>query len=135
MTDTDASLAALAAHTQTRRDSVDTRTRKALKDLRRERAPITLSAVAHRAKVGRNSIYRRPELLALIRAYQPLHEATDAPPPSSSSAGPESSIVAALRSRLTAKDTLIADLRTQLRQRDTIIAALQGELERLAAAT
>ncbi len=134
MTATQASLAALAAHTQTRRDSVDKRVRKALKEMRRENAAITASSVAQRAGVGRNSIYRRPELLAMIRAHQPLEAVTEAHPPRSG-AGPESSIIAALRTRLTAKDTQIADLRTLLRQRDTVTAALQGELERLAAAT
>ena len=48
---TQASLAALAAHTQKRRDSVDTRALKALQVIRREKAPITLSGVARRAGV------------------------------------------------------------------------------------
>ncbi len=49
----------------------------------------------------------------------------DPPPPES-----ETSILAALRSRLTAKETQIADLKAALRQRDNTIAALHGELEK-----
>lgn len=51
MTATEASLKALAAHTQKRRESVDTRACKALRSLRREEADITLSSVARRAGV------------------------------------------------------------------------------------
>jgi len=48
----------------------------------------------------------------------------DPPPP-----GTETSIVAALRARLTAKDTPIAELRAALRERDRTIATLHGELD------
>jgi len=48
----------------------------------------------------------------------------------------ETSIVAALRARLTAKHTQIAELNAALRERDHTIAALHGELEkRIAAAS
>ncbi|EUA41794.1 hypothetical protein I549_0490 [Mycobacterium avium subsp. avium 2285 (R)] len=46
MTVSQASLDALARHTQMRRDSVNSRVLKALKDLRREKAPISISSVA-----------------------------------------------------------------------------------------
>lgn len=90
--------------------------------------------MARRAKVGRNSIHRRPELLALIKSHQPLSMVTDRPAPAPAP-GSESSIIAALQIRLTAKDATIGQLKAQLRQRDDIIATLQGELERLNADT
>jgi hypothetical protein len=119
------------AHPQAlrRRDSP---VEKALKQMCRQNAEITISSVSRRSGVSRTAIHRRKELLALIRAHRPL-EAVDtetAPPPA---ADPETSIVAALRSRLIAKDAQIAELKAQLRQRDQTIAVLHGELEKLIA--
>jgi uncharacterized protein involved in exopolysaccharide biosynthesis len=129
MTVTQTSLDALAAHTRKRRDAVRARVEKALKELRRQHADITISSVSRRAGVTRKSIYRRQDLVALIRAHRPLASVPDdSPPPARDQ---ETSIVAALRARLTAKDTQIADLKTTLRQRDRTIAALHGELEKL----
>lgn len=71
MSATQASVDALAAHTRKRSSAVDTRIDKALKALRREHADITISSVARRAGVTRNSIHRRPEILALVRAQRP----------------------------------------------------------------
>jgi len=45
--------------------------------------------------------------------------------------GTESSIIAALRTRLTVKDTQIAELKAQLRQRAQTIEVLHGELDKL----
>ena len=128
MSATQSSVAALAAHARQRSSAVDTRIDKALKALRREGADITVSSVARRAKVTRNSIHRRKDVLALIRSHRPLTAVTDdvAPAPSG-----DSSIVAALRARLTAKDTQIADLKALLRERDRTIAILHGQLDRL----
>ena len=39
------------------------RARKAIKDLRRQKTPITVSAAAARAGLTRAALYRRPELL------------------------------------------------------------------------
>jgi hypothetical protein len=126
---TQASVDALAAHTRKRSSAVDTRIDKALKALRREHADITISSVARRAGVTRNSIHRRPEILALVRAQRPLTAVTDDTPAPAS--GTDNSIVAALRSRLTAKDTQIAELKAALRQRDHTIAVLHGQLDKL----
>ena len=101
MTVTQASLDALGAHTRKRRDTVRARIEKALRDLRKQNADITISSVARRAGVTRKSIYRREDLLALIHAHRPVVAVPDDPPPP----GTETSIVAALRARLTAKDT------------------------------
>ncbi|EUA41890.1 putative transposase [Mycobacterium avium subsp. avium 2285 (R)] len=51
--------------------------------------------------------------------------------PAPAAAGPESSIVAALRLRLTAKDAQIAELKAALRERDQTIAVLHGEIDKL----
>lgn len=127
---TQASKDALAAHTRQRRDAVSARIEKALKAMRRENAEITISSVSRRAKVTRPSIHRRPRLLALIKAHQTLAAVDTADPPQARPNG-ESGIVAALRSRLTAKDTQIAELKATLRERDQTIATLHGEIDRL----
>ena len=131
MTVTQASLDALAAHTRKRRDTVSHRVEKALRDLRRQNGTITISSVSRRAGVTRKSIYRRDDL-ARIRAHRPVAAVTDdAAPPA---ADQETSIVAALRARLTAKDAQIADLKAALRDRDRTISVLHGELDTLHAA-
>lgn len=128
MTVTQASLDALAAHTRKRRDTVRARIEKALRELRKHNADITISSVARRAGVTRKSIYQRHDLVALIHAHRPVAAVPDDKPPPPDT---ESSIVAALRARLTAKDTQIAELRAALRQRDRTIAALHGQLDKL----
>ena len=72
MTVTQASLDALAAHTRKRGDTVRTRIEKALRELRKQNADITISSVSRRAGVTRKSIYRREDLVALIRAHRPV---------------------------------------------------------------
>jgi hypothetical protein len=131
VTVTQASLDALAAHTRKRRDTVRTRIEKALRDLRRQNADITISSVSRRAGVTRKSIYSRDDLVALIRAHRPV---TALPDDASPQPDTETSIVAALRARLTAKDAQVADLKAALRERDRTIATLHGELDKLHAA-
>jgi hypothetical protein len=128
MSATQASVDALAAHTRKRSGSVDTRIDKAFKALRREGVDITISSVARRAGVTRNSIHRRKDVVARIRAHRPLAAVTDdiAPAP-----GGDTSIIAALRGRLTAKDNHIAELKAALRERDRTIALLHGQLDKL----
>jgi hypothetical protein len=86
--------------------------------------------VSRRAGVTPKSIYRREDLVALIRAHRPVNTLPDDKPPTPDT---ETSIVAALRARLTAKDTQIAQLKATLRERDRTIAALHGALERTGA--
>jgi hypothetical protein len=126
MTATQASIDALAAHTRKRRDTVRARIEKALRELRKQNADITISSVSRRAGVTRKSIYQHDDLVALIRAHRPVAAVPDDPPPPDA----ETSIVAALRARLTTKDTQIAQLKAALRDRDRTIATLHGELER-----
>jgi hypothetical protein len=127
-----ASQAALDAHTRQRSAQVNARIDKAIKKLRRRGAAITVSALAREAGVSRSVIHRRAELREQIRTYAPLTEVPDEPPPAA--IGAESSIVAALRARLKAKDAQNTELKSQLRERDTIIATLHGELARRPAA-
>ena len=103
MTATQASLDALAAHTRKRSDAATARIKNALNQMRRQNAGITISSVSRRSGVSRTAIHRRKELLALIRAHQPVAavDNDETPPP----ADTETSIVAALRSRLITKDT------------------------------
>ena len=110
-----------------RRDTVRARIEKALRELRKQNADIIISSVSRRAGVTRKSIYRREDLVALIRAHRPVAAVPDDSP---LPADTETSIVAALRARLTAKDTQIAQLKAALRERDRTIAALHGELEK-----
>jgi hypothetical protein len=126
VTVTQASLDALATHTRKRRDIVRARIEKALRDLRRQNVDITISSVSRRAGVTRKSIYRRDDLVALIRAHRQVTAVPDDHPPPDT----ETSIIAALRARLTAKDTQIAQLKADLRERDRTIAALHGELDK-----
>jgi hypothetical protein len=122
-------LAGWTAHTRKRSDAVRTRIDKAIKALRREHADITISSVARRAGVTRKSIHHRKDLLAQIRAHRPLTAITDditAPTPDN-----DTSIIAALRARLTAKDTQISELKATLREREQTIAVLHGQLDKL----
>jgi predicted nucleotidyltransferase len=66
------------------------------------------------------------QAVALIRAHRPIAAVTDYSPVSPDT---ESSIIAALRARLTAKDHQIAQLRAALRERDHTIATLHGEAD------
>lgn len=102
--------------------------------MRREKTEITISGVARRAKVTRASIQRRPELRAKIKAHQrlaPVDTTAARPAP----ADGDSSILAALRLRLTAKETEIAELKSLLRERERTIATLHGEIDRLTEST
>src|SRR4026208_975525 len=86
MTVTQASLNALAAHTRTRSDTVRARIEKALRDLRKQNADITISSVARRAGVTSKSIYPREDLLDLIHAPRPAARpcCPPSPPPARS---------------------------------------------------
>jgi hypothetical protein len=131
VTVTQASLDALAAHTHKRSDTVRTRIEKALRDMRRQNAANTISSVSRRAGVTRKSIYRHEDLVAGIRAHRPIEAVTDNP---RAPLEGQTSIIAALRARLTAKDAQIADLKATVRERDRTIAALHGELDKRIAA-
>lgn len=115
---------ALAAHARQR--SMDSRRRiqRALRDLRSKDQTININVVAKKAKVSRKTIYSHPDLRAQIQAHSRVRAVpVDHPTPV------EDSIVTALRSQLTAKDSEIKRLREEIRRQETRIATLYGALE------
>lgn len=72
--------------------------------------------------MSRSVIHRRKQLRKQIRSYQPLSTLSGDAPLLDPTC--ESSIVAALRSRLKQQEAQIAELKAQLRERDHIIATL-----------
>lgn len=128
MTVSPQSQAALQADAQRRTREVDERIEAAIKKMRRRGVAITISALAREARVSRSVIHRRGGLRERLRTLAPLTEVPNEPPPPP--ADSESSIIAALRTRLKAKDAQVAELNAQLRERDNIIATLHGELSK-----
>lgn len=82
--------------------------------------------VARRAGVQRKTIYKYPELIAVIDQYR--HQ-TNADPTDPAPTSRESSIVAALRARLAAKDEEIKQLRATVAQQKDTIELLYGQLD------
>ncbi|MEC4841339.1 hypothetical protein R2325_05870 [Mycobacteroides chelonae] len=76
MTEPQPGLDGLLRHAKARSADARARIDKAIRDLRRQHAPININAVARAAGVTRKTIYRNPEQLARIRAHNPF-----APPP------------------------------------------------------
>lgn len=97
---------------------------RAIKHLRKVNAPINISTVAARAGVQRKTVYKHADLVAVIDQYRRHPTVTDSTP-----AGRDTSIVAALRCRLAAKDDEITRLRTQVREHESTIALLYGQLD------
>ncbi|MEN3225249.1 hypothetical protein PUR22_30915 [Mycolicibacterium porcinum] len=127
MTVTTASLLALQASARKRSDD-DTRIGQALKTMRKRGLDITVSSLARHAGVSRRVIHRRTELRKRIRTLQPLAAAPEPPPPPATDS--ESSIIAALRTRMKAREAQITELNAPLHERDHIISTLHGELAR-----
>lgn len=96
---------------------------KAIRHLRKTNAEINVSTVARRAGVQRKTVYKYPELIAVIDQYR--HQTKADPAPTSR----ESSIVAALRARLAAKDEEIKQLRATVAQQKDTIELLYGQLD------
>lgn len=97
---------------------------QAIKYLRKVNAPINISTVAARAGVQRKTVYKHDDIVAVIDAYR--HQPTSA---DNVVTAHETSIVAALRAQLAAKDTEIRTLRTQLTEQESTIALLYGQLD------
>ncbi|MEX3648586.1 DUF6262 family protein [Mycolicibacterium porcinum] len=96
---------------------------KAIRHLRKTSAEINVSTVARRAGVQRKTVYKYPELIAVIDQYR--HQSNADPAPTSR----ESSIVAVLRARLAAKDEEIKQLRATVAQQKDTIELLYGQLD------
>ena len=99
---------------------------KAIRHLRKTNAEINVSTVARRAGVQRKTVYKYPELIAVIDQYR--HQ-SNADPTDPAPASRESSIVAALRARLAAKDEEIKQLRATVAQQKGTIELLYGQLD------
>jgi hypothetical protein len=97
---------------------------KAIRHLRKTNATINVSTVAARAGVQRKTVYKHDDLMAVIDQYRRQPASTELAP-----AGRETSIVAALRSRLAAKDDEIRQLRATVAQQKATIELLYGQLD------
>jgi hypothetical protein len=97
---------------------------RAIKHLRKIDAPINVSTVAARAGVQRKTVYKHGDLVAVIDQYRRQPAAAD-----TGSGGRETSIVAALRAQIAAKDNEIRKLRTRVREHESTIALLYGRLD------
>lgn len=87
--------AALAAASAKRRDATTARIEAALRDMRKEQAPINVSAVARRAGVTRPTIHSRPELRSRIEKL--TNVGSRAPTEAGAGLNRESTVIAALR--------------------------------------
>ena len=96
----------------------------AIRHLRKTNAPVNISAVAARVGVARKTIYKHRDLVAVIDQYRGGTTTVDLTP-----TGRESSIVAALRIQLAAKDNEIKTLKAKLHQHESTIAVLYGQLD------
>jgi hypothetical protein len=99
---------------------------KALAHLRKTNAKINVSTVSKRAGVTRKTVHKHDHVIAIIDQYR--HHAAPEPPPS---AGRDSSIIAALRTKLAARDKEVADLKATVAQQKTTIELLYGQLDTL----
>lgn len=90
--------AALAAATAKRRDATTARIEAALREMRKEHAPINVSAVARRAGVTRPTIHSRPELRARIEKL--TNVGSHAPTEAGIGLNRESTVIAALRRQM-----------------------------------
>ncbi|WP_445278068.1 hypothetical protein, partial [Streptomyces sp. DSM 41033] len=84
------------------------------------------STVSRRAKVSRKTIYKHDDLVTVIEQYRGRH--TDREP---ASTGRETSIHAALRHTLAAKDKEIAALKATVAEQQSTIELLYGQLDTL----
>jgi len=97
---------------------------KALRALRKANGDITVASVARHAGVSRKTVYKHPDLVAVIDQYR--HTVLDEPRPNSSA---ETSVVQALRRKIRANEDTIKELREALRAKDETIALLYGQLD------
>jgi Family of unknown function (DUF6262) len=119
----DKALQGLANHRATVAKDKRRAIEKAIRHLRKTNGTINVSAVAARAGVQRKTVYKHNDLMAVIDQYRRQPTSTDLP------AGRETSIVAALRRRLAAKDDAIRQLRATVAQQKATIELLYGQLD------
>jgi hypothetical protein len=113
---------------ETYRDTVSNDKRrdieKAIAYLRKTNATINVSTVAARAGVTRKTVYKHPDLIAVIDQYR--HQPASA---EQTTTGRDTSIVAALRRKIAAQDSEIRELKTTIAQQVTTIELLYGQLD------
>jgi ribosomal 50S subunit-associated protein YjgA (DUF615 family) len=128
-----------AAATQALRDygkarSEETRHRiqTAIRAMRKDKTPISINAVAHRAGVSRSTIYRHHDLLQAITA---LRGTTARHPQPAQASSDGSTLLDALRHQLRQLQVQhrkeVAALKASLKERDQALAAADGEIHRL----
>ncbi|WP_395308944.1 DUF6262 family protein [Mycobacterium sp. AMU20-3851] len=123
---TQKALDALDKYRQGRSDEKRRDIEKAIAYLRKTHADINFSTVSRRAKVSRKTIYKHDDLVTVIEQYR--DRPTDREP---ASTGRETSIDAALRHRLAAKDKEIAALKATVAEQQSTIELLYGQLDTL----
>ncbi len=123
---TQKALDALAEYRRARSDEKRRDIEKAIAHLRKTNATINFSTVSRRAKVSRKTIYKHDDLVTVIEQYRGRH--TDRQP---ASTGRETSIHAALRHKLAAKDKEIAALKATVAEQQSTIELLYGHLDTL----
>ncbi|WP_418002843.1 DUF6262 family protein [Mycobacterium sp. PDNC021] len=117
--------AALAKHRDAVSDAKRRAIEKAIGHLRKTNAVLNVSTVARRAGVTRKTVYNHDDLMAAIDAHRTHTSATAV----TQATGRDSSIVAALRRKITAQSDEIETLRTTLTQQQATIGLLYGQLE------
>lgn len=106
----------------TKRRDID----KALRDLRKSNAPITVAAVAARSGVSRKTIYKHKDVVATIDQYRVTHRTNSVADPSSR----DPAIVAALRRKIAACEAENKQLRSVIADQKQTIELLYGQLDR-----
>lgn len=99
---------------------------RALRDLRKANAPITVAAVAARAGVSRKTIYKHTDVIATIDQYRGAR----APNSAAETTSREAAIVAALRRKIAACEVENKQLRSVIADQKQTIEMLYGELDR-----
>lgn len=99
---------------------------KALAYLRKTHATINVSTVARRAGVTRKTVLKHDHVVAIIDQYR--HHPDTA---TQSATGRETSILAALRNKLAAREKEVSDLKATVAQQKATIELLYGQLDTL----
>ncbi|WP_396908204.1 DUF6262 family protein [Mycolicibacterium sp.] len=123
---TQKALDALDRYRQDRSDEKRRDIEKAIAYLRKTNADINFSTVSRRAKVSRKTIYKHDDLVGVIKQHRDRPSAGEP-----TSTGRETSIDAALRRRLAAKDKEIAALKATVADQQSTIELLYGQLDTL----
>lgn len=106
----------------TKRRDID----KALRDLRKANAPITVAAVSKRSGVSRKTIYKHKDLLATIDQYRKTNYSNGIDDHPSDR---ESTIVAGLRRKIAACQAENKDLKAVISDQRRTIELLYGHLD------